>query len=667
MIRTFFIGAWALVFSLNLMSQERMETHDQADSADVQEKIAILRLSPELWEQHAHILTWDLVWKYHPGDDPRWALPGYDDASWEPALPTLRRDNLPKEGWPGVGWFRLHVVVDSTVPNTSFGITGSTEGAIGVYWDGVLQTNRLPFRFPDPIVVGGPGHHLLAVRYERADIESVHADGHAGGFFLSIGEFHNAFEVMIHQKAEQMFFVGLMLAIGIIHLMLFAFSPSSKGNLYYAVSLFAMAASVYLDVQQAYLSETGTGSLGLLVAHRAVVPFTIVFFLRFMYSIFYPRCPWYFWLFAGLMTIVAVIIVLNPQRLFYVYVYASTIVTIEMIRVLVVAIRGKKPGAWIIAGGFILVGIFSAYDTLLDLEIMGPINQITNAYYFGFAGLLAAMSIYLARDFARTTQRLIDQVKRTHKEEMARRLVEADNERKTKELDDARQLQLSMLPACRNDIPGLDICFHMDTATEVGGDYYDYFHKDDTLTIAVGDATGHGMKAGTMVSIIKSLFITHAPHDDLPAFLRKCADAIKHMMLGNLYMGLTMVRIRSGRLEMTSAGMPPAYVYRAATGSVDEFVIKSMPLGGPAGTPFETKHSQLAGGDILLLMSDGLAEQFNPDGEILDYPRVKEAFKKTAGESATEIARSLVQKGKEWADGRAQGDDVTLVVVKVKS
>ncbi|MCK5574029.1 MAG: SpoIIE family protein phosphatase [Bacteroidetes bacterium] len=245
-------------------------------------------------------------------------------------------------------------------------------------------------------------------------------------------------------------------------------------------------------------------------------------------------------------------------------------------------------------------------------------------------------------------------------------MVEADNARKTRELEEARRLQLSMLPQCRNDIPGVDICLHMETATEIGGDYYDYLQPDDgSLILAVGDATGHGMKAGTMVSIVKGLFITHAPHDDFQAFLSRSSKAIKQMKLGNLYMGLTLARIKDGTLTVASAGMPPVYVYRKETRSVDEIVIKSMPLGGPGTLSYETREAPLAAGDTLLLMSDGLPEMFNPGREILDYPRVKELFREAADLPAADIVRRLGERGKEWANGRPQGDDVTLVVVKV--
>ena len=75
------------------------------------------------------------------------------------------------------------------------------------------------------------------------------------------------------------------------------------------------------------------------------------------------------------------------------------------------------------------------------------------------------------------------------------------------DLEDARQLQLAMLPKTIPRLSFLDIAVSMTTAQEVGGDYYDFaVDAQDTLTVAIGDATGHGLKAGTIVTATKVLF-----------------------------------------------------------------------------------------------------------------------------------------------------------------
>ena len=85
---------------------------------------------------------------------------------------------------------------------------------------------------------------------------------------------------------------------------------------------------------------------------------------------------------------------------------------------------------------------------------------------------------------------------------MRAQAAEAENSRKSQELEEARKLQLALLPEKLPDLPNLQIAVYMKTATEVGGDYYDfYISADGTLNVAMGDATGHGMQAGTVVTL----------------------------------------------------------------------------------------------------------------------------------------------------------------------
>jgi len=74
----------------------------------------------------------------------------------------------------------------------------------------------------------------------------------------------------------------------------------------------------------------------------------------------------------------------------------------------------------------------------------------------------------------------------------------------------------------------------------------------------------------------------------------------------------------------------------------------------------------LSAGDTVLFMSDGLEEMFNPQDEMLGEEQVKVLFEETAANSPEEIIEHLKKAGEAWANGRAQQDDVTFVVVKIK-
>jgi serine phosphatase RsbU (regulator of sigma subunit) len=250
--------------------------------------------------------------------------------------------------------------------------------------------------------------------------------------------------------------------------------------------------------------------------------------------------------------------------------------------------------------------------------------------------------------------------------EISRRLLEADNARKTQELEEARQLQLSMLPVSLPTIPGLDIAVLMKTATEVGGDYYDFSSSHEgSLTVALGDATGHGLKAGTMVVAAKSSFNSYSHLSDLLEILEKMTSNLKKLNMRSLYMSMVLLRIKSRTAYVASAGMPCPLVYRAAGAQVDEVQLKGMPLGAFSDFPYEERTVDLLSGDTIVLMSDGLPEMFNNHEEMLGSDRIKDLLKRIGQSAPKEIIQSLAELGESWAGGKPQQDDVTLVVVKV--
>jgi hypothetical protein len=186
------------------------------------------------------------------------------------------------------------------------------------------------------------------------------------------------------------------------------------------------------------------------------------------------------------------------------------------------------------------------------------------------------------------------------------RVIQAENDRKSSELEEARQLQLSMLPKELPQLPNLDIAVYMKTATEVGGDYYDFnVGTDGTLTVAIGDATGHGMKAGTMVTSAKSLFNSYAANPDIIFTFREMTRCIKQMQFQSLAMSMMMLKIKNNKLLMSSAGMPPVYLFRNKHKIIEEYLIEGMPLGTMDNFPYELKEMELFSGDTILLMSDG--------------------------------------------------------------
>ncbi len=277
----------------------------------------------------------------------------------------------------------------------------------------------------------------------------------------------------------------------------------------------------------------------------------------------------------------------------------------------------------------------------------------------------ALENIRLAEEIA---QRIENEQRVAREMEISRRVLEADNARKTKELEEARLLQLSMLPVSLPAIPGLDIAVLMKTATEVGGDYYDFSVSDSgTLTVALGDATGHGLKAGTMVVAAKSLFNSFSHLSDLLEILENMTSNLKKLKMRSLYMSMLLCRVKGRTAFVASAGMPCPFVYRAATHQVEEIQLKGMPLGAFSDFPYEERTIDLSSGDTIVLMSDGLPEMFNENEEMLGSVRIEQLLKEIGHKKPQEIINSLAELGERWANGKPQQDDVTLLALRAKN
>ena len=465
---------------------------------------------------------------------------------------------------------------------------------------------------------------------------------------------------------QQIFFATLAFAFSLLHGILYYFNPRSKSNLYFAIFLFIYALNIFFDFQSS-LATDPAAELIFIRIHRAVMPFISIFALLFVYSVFDYKIARQFWVISAALIVAGALAVYKPIDNFIYSLFLQLIVVLEVTRIFIAAISEKKEAAGPIVTGFSLMFIFSAYDLLLDLNLIRPVLNITNGYPFGFVLLIISISIYLAKNFAGINQKILEQEIKAKEMDINERLLKAENERKTIELEEARKIQLSMLPPSKPDVKDLDICFDMRTASEVGGDYYDYqIYDDGELIIALGDATGHGMRAGLMVSIIKSLFITHAQHMGITDFFQKATWTIKQMKFNNLYMSLMLVKLKDGHLTASSAGMPPLYIYREQSNQIVEFVMKGMPLGAFDSFSYQTIETDLSPGDTLLMMSDGFPELFNEKNETLDNDRVKDIFAEFVKRPSDEIVSALSAAGDEWRNGRPIKDDITLVVCKRK-
>jgi serine phosphatase RsbU (regulator of sigma subunit) len=297
----------------------------------------------------------------------------------------------------------------------------------------------------------------------------------------------------------------------------------------------------------------------------------------------------------------------------------------------------------------------------------------------GMAPMVLAFSIYLTRRVVRTdrelaqrlievqelTSRTLEQERAARDQEVARRVLEADNLRKTAELEEARRLQLAMLPRELPELPGLEVAVHVATASEVGGDYYDFLRSGDgAWTIALGDATGHGLHAGMVVGVAKSLLRAGGGTDRLGDMLHRIHVGLATLHERRASMSLLLARLDGLRLRIASAGMPPALIRRHDSQGAEEVLLPGVPLGTITDATWPERIIELRPGDAVLLMSDGLAEVPGPDGEPFGYDRVRQAFASAGSLTPDDSLARLIESADEYRSGAVIRDDVTLMVLR---
>lgn len=242
----------------------------------------------------------------------------------------------------------------------------------------------------------------------------------------------------------------------------------------------------------------------------------------------------------------------------------------------------------------------------------------------------------------------------------------AENERKNSELAAAKDLQNRLLPKTLPVVPNLDIAGYLRTSTEVGGDYYDFFEQPDGSLYAIcGDATGHGTPSGMLVSITKAGIIglpQLSPND----MLHELNRVVKKVDLGILRMSLNIAHLKNNQLTLSSAGMPPYYIYRAASNTTEEIQISGVPLGSFNDAYFDEISTTFNTGDILVIISDGLPEAPNLAGELFDYQKLQDLIATYGNLSAQEVIDQLMVEADSWLSGNHNPDDITLVVIKHK-
>jgi len=246
-----------------------------------------------------------------------------------------------------------------------------------------------------------------------------------------------------------------------------------------------------------------------------------------------------------------------------------------------------------------------------------------------------------------------------------------EKERMEEELNIARDLQVSMLPADTPQVAGFEIAAYSMAAREVGGDFYDFINMGaEKAGMVIGDVTGKSVSGALVMSASRSIFRMLSEEEltvaesMIRANRRLKKDVTTGMFVALLY---AVFDSRVKTLTLCSAGQTQPVHVAAKTGEAILVETKgdTFPLGILEDAAYEDTQLSLAPGDKVILYTDGIVEAMNADKEIFGFDRLLETAKDSQSMTAGALLDEVKSKVNEFAGSAPQHDDITVIVVSV--
>lgn len=589
-------------------------------------------------------------WLQHDGDNPAWAQPDYNDSAWQP----VQLDNL-GAAQPGWRWYRLHLQLPPDRRHLLLLIEGG-QGTYDLYLNGhrtagaaihptlgAARPTEQVYPLPDQ-----PANMTLALRTFAG---GMYTGWHLPLFLsVSVGTPGAIYSQQAALQSQRLYAalpsiaVNLLLLLaGISALAVWRSQRRYREYLWLGLYLLLLGTSNLLE---------GCASQGVLclawnnlLADPLIYIFTIMQ-IEFTFS-FAGRRVGRTWrtyevvLAASLILATATTFGNFPSSL-YLIVEASVILPAALLLPLLLFIwyrRGNREAGWLIlpslfpaASAAILdlgsVSIYSGWgraDFLANPIQLGPIPLQTTD--LGDLLFLLAIGVVMLFRFTR---------------------VSREQARAAAEFDAAREIQQRLVPADLPGISGFRIQAAYLPAEEVGGDFYQVLAQPDgSSLVAIGDVSGKGLKAAMTGTLAIGALRTLAAEAVSPALVLTRLNRQLVSPHDPGFVTCLCARITpDGTLTLANAGHLAPY-----RNGEEIPLLPALPLGITLETSYTEMTLQLAPGDGLTFLSDGVVEAQNASGDLFGFERTRQ----TSLLSADDIARIAQTHG--------QHDDITVLTL----
>jgi len=274
-----------------------------------------------------------------------------------------------------------------------------------------------------------------------------------------------------------------------------------------------------------------------------------------------------------------------------------------------------------------------------------------------------------------TIKRLQDELREANdKLKEANIRIEAQKMDLEQELQDARRVQMSLMPEVAPPIEGLEIAGRCVPANTVSGDFFDYLegkHQNE-VGLVIADVCGKAMKGAMNAVMVDGVLRMAAEEMESPSparLMAKLNNVLKVRMERdmNVTMVIGVVDVNRKAITIANAGHH-AYPLLLRLGDVQQLKAKGMPLGMKAGIEYREEKFALESGDVLILMTDGIIEAMDSEGQqYSDSGRLEETIRNfTRSQSAEAMVNAIINDTIDFGgDKESRDDDMTVVVAKI--
>ncbi|WP_228017303.1 PP2C family protein-serine/threonine phosphatase [Synechocystis sp. LEGE 06083] len=253
--------------------------------------------------------------------------------------------------------------------------------------------------------------------------------------------------------------------------------------------------------------------------------------------------------------------------------------------------------------------------------------------------------------------------------------LQDENLRLEAEIDITRQLQQMLMPSEQElaAVAGLEIAGFMESATEVGGDYYDVLQTNGQVRISIGDVTGHDLESSLVMIMAQTALRTLLEHGvtdpvKLLSAMNRTIYENTRRMGSSKNMTLSLLQYEAGLIRLS--GQHEEVLIIRSNGETEQ--IDTFELGFPLGleqdiSAFVTEREiSLNSGDLAVLYTDGITEAMNIKREFYGIERLQAVLSRHRHQTPAEIRHQAIADLKHFLGDQPQEDDVTLLILKQK-